>query len=989
MNRFPSNFAAQPSRGFALLITVTLLAFLVLLLVSLASLTRVETRVAANSQQLALARQNAQFALNLALGRLQSLSGKDRRITATSGAFAVGVNAGKKNWTGVWNTETTAAVPPLLAWLVSDTSPNPATAPLAAGSTAGAGVLLLGPGTLGATAPADDQVMLERRTITATQVPGFAAATSRTIGHYAWWVADEGVKLNLAVPSRIDQLSAIDAGFTDDADRDRLAQHIAPRTGVEMFGAFALQAENDADSLVRWHNLRQALTPAQLKLPATLGISAAAQEFLALNTHQFTTASRGVLSDSSLASTTANETQMQRGGLRKNLSDPANGEKLPQAWFDFIRSRPVPTGATTRPEIRIDAYGGNCAPIRPFFTEVAIDVVPFRNASGKLAVKMRIKAEVANPYSLPIAPSPSPGKGYLVKLSSNPGSGFTNTLPTLHVFVMDGPPANPLRDLAVNLKTVFDSSPDGWLLSLDTPLEPGEVRVLSSEIEWSSPASIGAAVDKIDHYTIPATMLGISFKLPASVSTALGAGIDLCNLNGARYAEGDRTQVPLAIDLPMDDIYRTRGFSWHLRVNSAAQSWRDWTRSSTFDPAAPMTSPVNLHWQTISVPDADYQPSFETVLGPWSDNAADFPNPVDIAMTAHSQFALSEFFSSARRIPIIYDVPTGPLFSVGELTHLPFWHQNSGAPERWLPSRQMAFSLGRPEGGAAIDGPNALFDRGFFAPVPATWAPGELLPDYRQQPVPHSRFGSPTLADLQGQDAALFLLTQGTFNLNSTSVLAWQGVLGRALVNWLNWEGKPPSGTTDGQPVLRNPIVTRPQTAHYGPEVVTADDFSIRQLSAPDVARLAAEIVSRIDARATPFTSLREFFSSTLLDQAITDAGLNQSLITAATASGDEQRLGAEQWASPEKIAVALAPFLAARSDTFLIRTYGAAINPGTDQLEGEAWLEAVVQRMPELVDGGTAPTRAAELVNTSSVNTTFGRRFQVVSFRWLSKNDL
>jgi type II secretory pathway component PulK len=66
-------------RGFALLITITLLAFLVLLLVSLASLTRVETQVAANNTQLTQARANALFALNLAVGQLQKYAGQTRR----------------------------------------------------------------------------------------------------------------------------------------------------------------------------------------------------------------------------------------------------------------------------------------------------------------------------------------------------------------------------------------------------------------------------------------------------------------------------------------------------------------------------------------------------------------------------------------------------------------------------------------------------------------------------------------------------------------------------------------------------------------------------------------------------------------------------------------------------------------------------------------------------------------------------------------------
>ena len=69
-------------RGFALLITITLLALLVLLLVSLNSLTRVETRLADNGQALAKARENALAGLNLAVGQLQKFAGPDRAVTA-------------------------------------------------------------------------------------------------------------------------------------------------------------------------------------------------------------------------------------------------------------------------------------------------------------------------------------------------------------------------------------------------------------------------------------------------------------------------------------------------------------------------------------------------------------------------------------------------------------------------------------------------------------------------------------------------------------------------------------------------------------------------------------------------------------------------------------------------------------------------------------------------------------------------------------------
>src|SRR3954467_7504710 len=80
----PHPFPTDRRSGFALLITITLLAFLVLLLVSLASLTRVETQVASNNQQISQARQNALLALNIALGQLQKYAGPDQRITGTA-----------------------------------------------------------------------------------------------------------------------------------------------------------------------------------------------------------------------------------------------------------------------------------------------------------------------------------------------------------------------------------------------------------------------------------------------------------------------------------------------------------------------------------------------------------------------------------------------------------------------------------------------------------------------------------------------------------------------------------------------------------------------------------------------------------------------------------------------------------------------------------------------------------------------------------------
>ena len=167
-----------PRRGFALLITITLLAFLVLLLVSLASLTRVETQVAGNSQQLSQARQNALVALNIALGQLQKFAGPDQRITTAADLVAdtnkagvtapaplftsttrINVKSGARYWTGVWgNTEGNInytlrpnQVPPtagnrrgvtpgLLNWLISGNETAVFTTNAAGGIVAGTGL---------------------------------------------------------------------------------------------------------------------------------------------------------------------------------------------------------------------------------------------------------------------------------------------------------------------------------------------------------------------------------------------------------------------------------------------------------------------------------------------------------------------------------------------------------------------------------------------------------------------------------------------------------------------------------------------------------------------------------------------------------------------------------------------------------------------------------------------------------------------------------
>ena len=95
---------------------------------------------------------------------------------------------------------------------------------------------------------------------------------------------------------------------------------------------------------------------------------------------------------------------------------------------------------------------------------------------------------------------------------------------------------------------------------------------------------------------------------------------------------------------------------------------------------------------------------------------------------------------------------------------------------------------------------------------------------------------------------------------------------------------------------------------------------------------------------------------------------------------------GLPGWTRQADILRPLAPILSARDDTFIIRAYGDARSPDGRVL-ARAVCEAVVRRTREFVD----PADPADLTTlpTQPVNQTFGRRFQLVSWRWLAHDEI
>jgi hypothetical protein len=165
----------------------------------------------------------------------------------------------------------------------------------------------------------------------------------------------------------------------------------------------------------------------------------------------------------------------------------------------------------------------------------------------------------------------------------------------------------------------------------------------------------------------------------------------------------------------------------------------------------------------------------------------------------------------------------------------------------------------------------------------------------------------------------------------------------------------------------------------HGP-VRSLAEFINRPLAAPtEGGRLSGLLQSALDSVVNPPPSLAPVAGLSA------DAGPSPSLAWPAASAGHRSTL-APGWLSQADLLSAVGPLLTVRSDTFLVRAYGDAVNPMTGVTESRAWCEAVVQRVPDYVDPADAPEAATGLTPT---NQTYGRRFEIVHFRWLSPEEV
>jgi hypothetical protein len=278
----------------------------------------------------------------------------------------------------------------------------------------------------------------------------------------------------------------------------------------------------------------------------------------------------------------------------------------------------------------------------------------------------------------------------------------------------------------------------------------------------------------------------------------------------------------------------------------------------------------------------------------------------------------------------------------------------------------------------------------------------------------------------RGQQIAKHVAISGPFNVNSTSVDAWRAALSSLRdrsINGLNLNGDSLQtstySSTDKTPF---PRTNHPLGNNSADNKVRWAAF--RELTDNDIQNLAKEIVAQIKQRgqtdSAPFMTLGEFVNrrigpesslhanAGLLQTAIDNANINQgayqkdskpldiasvarqrktSVIATSVLNGQSAD-GAPTVITQGDLMQGLASIATVRGDTFKIRAYGEALEANGTNVLARAWCEAVVQRTPEFVDPADPPEIAIDQL-TSQANRDFGRRFTIVSFRYLDEKEL
>jgi len=1042
--------------GFAVILSLSLMSFVVLLLLSVTLSVRVETANAANSLDQLLARENARLGAYIALGELQRLAGPDQRATAPSGLLSSAVP--NLHWTGVWDgSDYRADQPenrPFLAWLASG-------APVESTLSETDRISVVNQNF----DPSDDGVALAPEVVVGREpLPGGRA------GEYGWWISDESTKFKIAVNDPYGGIAQSDIG--QEEARRLLPGHF-DWAGVESL----------APGLVE--NLRELFSekgPKVVMREDAGFIEPGLGSLVSEGFHEFTTHSLGLLTNS------------KDGGLRRNLthlfeSDLAFGSVLSgkrvfqpedyqtgslidgnasfygprwEVLRDYYLNRAAPVADAEMNMVIGPAYAGTSDPflskpdsldwmgrqlsegdtlttepvnnrMTPVFTRVGLyfraRTEPLGDGSGQYRMLFDLYPRLTlwNPYSVSL------------RLGGGLKRFQIELLPNIAIF------RNGALATAFTLRGIRNATVDYTNFNIDLPttvLAPGEMRVfgLSSrevDLKTATGNSLAAYLEPY-HAADAAIVYDVADYLP-----------------GFRLDPADNVEIRWHILSKFTGLASTKKYArfWLTENVGVATTLQniDYVYlddlSLVSHPPIPVSGlnslesiPLEMGGIEIRLKHADETSSAEPInplahfnpraiyngqiagdyLGPFAPNWAfellDSEPVYQDFIDTPGGLLLQDSWGSGyeelgeRRV-VLFDVPRSRLTSVGQLRHAnissyanqPAYAVGNSLADPHVPASRIA---DRRDGISFTDLSwlmnDSLFDEYFFTGkepgLGIDFALGEHLPNPRLVPFDPSVDS----AALDSEEAAALLAVDGPFNVNSVSVDAWTAFLaglgGEGFSSFDSFSDTSFDVPASEHPFFRLLWPMGPDPDSWRSGIYDLDILSLRGL--------ANKIVDQVRLRG-PFLHLSDFLNRRLSDDALGRSGALQAAIDQPGGINDSvegafpvaptteypfpdnrasnQSAGSPPHLTQADLVASLAPFLTTRGDTFLIRAYGAvsaSVSGGVP--DTEVWLEAIVQRTVDPV----YPDPTDRFRSDPDVDVDFGRRFQIVSLRWLNREE-
>ena len=1106
--RHPEPSFSRLSKGFALVVTLTLMVLLSILALGLLSLSSVALRTSGSSQAMAEARANARLALQLAIGQLQTELGPDQRISASAELLEAGKtpHPTRKFWTATYDswpsTTTTRPAPVFRRWL---TSGDPAT--LANRNAA-------------ESAPPSDSVTLFSDGTETVNVPKIASQKPGSKGSLAWWTSDNNLKATLTPAP-------------ENTDPGAPLRQLAMGGGN---GGLPLLSPNGntpyASVITKEVTDNKAITLAQTALLAGADRAGVPSAFPHLTTH-----GSGLL------------VNVREGGFRKDLTTYLERD------FSEIPDAPLYTVGGSGGINMKELWAFHQLPTRlqSGYT------VPFTTGGTPSASEQFIVSKTGQSGILgdPFFryPHPTPVRFQTILSFYSKRAGGTDEAPLYKLYLVIDPIVtvwNPF-DVSISFADVWNTV-KFWQLPYDFTIREvgGQTRTLRFDqiaaqngdnfmrLRVGRPDNIVlrpgevAVYSQVDGGTVKIG-LGDSGKIDSKKGWNLGSGVgwEIQNLDKSPYVVPGGTRF--TYEIKANGASASGSKQWGLTMNDywiyesnpggpttasipAGAVYVDWIdgqpsgrmKATDAEPIKVFNKISKSTGRELTVSQlSEKEPVMVFSYAMKTEKSSDLPsrsmvrnNPKALFFDFQSLDPLeretypweikvepldswfSPFISTASSgigyfgadftaidgspQVITHTVPREHPVSLASFQHSIANGMDTGGNGSSLDQRKILLpGIGHAIGNSlassvipkdqtesSLTGNRPLADHSYLANL-ALWddwflsgiAPQTYgsfassrtkeevaqdffegkkdLPVSRYKPAPGNTDIPALVSEILSQPPsdpgkftrpAAHMQVKGMFNVNSTSVPAWKAVL----ASLRNTPG--PAQTTAGADTSHSSSAATPVSNLLSPLDSKIDPSKLtdhrepsqwighRTLDDDEINLLAESIVAQIKKRG-PFLSLADFVNRRVgsdselaaagaIQAALDDpaSGVNKKLTETRSVTPDASRglafpeaeTGAASYGSPgyvkhADILTPIAPWISVRSDSFTIRAYGESEDKAGNITR--AWCEATVERSADYTD--PADSRTVLPAALSPTNKTFGRRFHIVSFRWMNESEI